>query len=90
MDDPFPMGDLQSFSDLNAYLKGILEWQWPISQPLSQGLTLNVFHANEILPIFRLGDFIDVTNVRMIECSGGPCLPEESFMGYFIIGKGSW
>jgi hypothetical protein len=88
MDDAFPMSDLQSFSDLNAYLKGIPQWQWSISQPLSQGLALDVLHRDKAVA-FSLSGFIDLADEGMVQSSSRLCLSQESPVGYLIIGKRS-
>ncbi len=66
MNDPFLVGDLQRLGNLDTHLQRLLQWKWPLGQPLLQRLPLDVLHDDEVLAVVGLSDLLDVADERVI------------------------
>jgi hypothetical protein len=101
MDDALNVGRRQCAGDLDCYFEQCIEreryrphfcpaagpWRRPVHsrQAPLQCLTREIFHYDERLPVV-LAEFMDSTDVRMIECRGGYRLTLESSERLSIFG----
>src|SRR5258708_2757550 len=83
MDDARLVGDLQSVSNLHGDVKNLSAGQWPTGDEVLEGLTFQELHHDEAMA-FRFVNFVDSTNVGMVEGRGGACLALKSLEGLRI------
>src|SRR5262249_51881851 len=85
-----PMHDLsamslsQTQSDLRSNIQSLLDRQGSTLNLLLQRLTFIVSHDDEHLLIVRFCNFMDGTDVRMVQSRGGFSFPDEADLLLFI------
>ena len=90
MDDPGGMSDIQGLGELCAEFQDFVAFEAPLFQKSClECLSLDQFHHDEGLA-FVLADFVNRTDVGMIESGGGAGLPFESRNPDRILAKRVW
>jgi hypothetical protein len=77
MDDPDGVRSGQRIGDLGDDARGVGRWQGTTRQPDGECLAVVVGHRDEWLAV-DLPDFVDRSDVRMIESTCGTCLMHQS------------
>ena len=66
MDDVLVMRGLQRLGDLPPYFESISNGKRSTLQPIGEGLTIDQFHDEEVLPIFLM-EPVDRCDVGVVE-----------------------
>ena len=90
MNDPGGMSGIQGIGELRAQFQDFVAFEAPLFQKSRlECLSLDQFHHDEGLT-FVLADFVNRTDVGMIESGGGAGLPFESRNPDRILAKRVW
>ena len=90
MDDPGGMSGIQGIGELRAQFQDFVAFEAPLfRKSCLECLSLDQFHHDEGLT-FVLADFVNRTDVGMIESGGGAGLPFESRNPDRILAKRVW
>ena len=84
VDDVLFVGCLQSLGDLGGLLKGILQLQWTLAQPVLESLPPDVLRGDEGLLSF-FPNLMDMADIGVIESSRQFCFPQEALPSGWIF-----
>ena len=84
MDDSFFVCRFQRFGYFRGELKGVADRHGSGEKPVTETLAFNILHNDEVLAL-GFADFVDVADVRVIECRRGLRLVQEALAGRRIL-----
>src|SRR5439155_8778920 len=86
VDDAFRVCGIEGIGDLDAQIKYRFDFQRLATDPMPECLTLQPFHCDEASPN-GLVDFVDRSDVRVVQCGCGLRLALETGQGLSVSGN---
>ena len=83
MDNPFAVSGVQGIRNVNGQRQQPLGVDGNATNSVLQCATFHVLHGDERLSVF-VANVVDGTDVRMVQCGGGPGLSLEPGQGVRI------